>query len=170
MFGSYNKYKLLMKKSFFVGFLATLALAGEKGSGSGYGVPSTGSGSIVVDEQVFPSATITGLGSSTSTGSVRTATSSAISNASSALGSTQNRSIDSLFLRLPSSSELDRIILSADSVAILKIIQTVATDDSLTCDQRIAYLLEVIGRIRAAVEKKSFAADQLKVIIDGANA
>ena len=62
------------------------------------------------------------------------------------------------------------MILSADSVAILKTIQTVATDDSLTCDQRIAYLLEVLGRIRAAVEKKQFAADQLKVIIDGANA
>ena len=55
-------------------------------------------------------------------------------------------------------------------MAILKTIQTVATDDSLTCDQRIAYLLEVIGRIKAAVEKKQFAADQLKVIIDGANA
>ena len=55
-------------------------------------------------------------------------------------------------------------------MAILKTVQTVATDDSLTCDQRIAYLLEVIGRIKAAVEKKQFAADQLKVIIDGANA
>ena len=86
------------------------------------------------------------------------------------MGGNESRSIDSLFLRLPSSSELDRLILAADSVALLKTIQTVATDDSLTCDQRIAYLLEVLGRIRAAVEKKQFAADQLKVIIDGANA
>ena len=64
------------------------------------------------------------------------------------------RSIDSLFLRLPSSFELDQLIESADSVAILKTIQTVATDDSIPCDQRIAYLLEVLGRIRSAIADK----------------
>ena len=64
------------------------------------------------------------------------------------------RSIDSLFLRLPSSFELDQLIESSDSVAILKTVQTVATDDSIPCDQRIAYLLEVLGRIRAAIGKK----------------
>ena len=71
---------------------------------------------------------------------------------------TPTRSIDSLFLRLPSSHELDELILSADSVAILKTIQTVATDDSIPCDKRIAYLLELLGRIRCAIEKKTFAA------------
>ena len=81
---------------------------------------------------------------------------------------TATRSIDSLFLRLPSSNELDELILSADSVAILKTIQTVATDDSIPCDQRIAYLLEVHGRIKCAIAKKEFAADQLEVIIKGA--
>lgn len=64
-------------------------------------------------------------------------------------------------------NELDRLILGADSVAILKTVQVVATDDSLTCDQRISYLLEILGRLRSAVEKKQFAADQLKIIIDG---
>lgn len=92
-----------------------------------------------------------------------------MANASFATGDNTAQSIDSLFLRLPSKAELDNLILGADSVAILKTIQTVATDDSLSCDQRISYLLEVLGRIRAAVEKKQFAADQLKVIIDGAN-
>ena len=81
---------------------------------------------------------------------------------------TPTRSIDSLFLRLPSSHELDELILSADSVAILKTIQTVATDDSIPCDQRIAYLLEVLGRIRCAIEKKQFAANQIEVIIERA--
>ena len=78
------------------------------------------------------------------------------------------RSIDSVFLRLPSSEELDELIVSADSVALLKTIQTVATDDSLPCAQRIAYLLEVLGRIRCAVEKKQFRVEQLEVIIQGA--
>lgn len=71
-------------------------------------------------------------------------------------------------MRLPSSEEIDELILSADSVAILKTIQTVATDDSLPCDQRIAYLLEVLGRIKCAIQKKTFNADQLQVIIEGA--
>lgn len=65
-------------------------------------------------------------------------------------------------------SDVDRLILNADSTAILRIIQTVATKDNLTCDQRISYLLEVLGRIKTAVESKQFAADQLKVIISGA--
>ena len=71
-------------------------------------------------------------------------------------------------MRLPSSTELDELIISADSVAILKTIQTVATDDSIPCDQRIAYLLEVLGRIRCAIEKKQFSADSIEVIIEGA--
>lgn len=50
----------------------------------------------------------------------------------------------------------------------MKTIQVVATNDSLTCDQRVSYLLEVLGRVRAAVEKKQFHVSQLKVIIDGA--
>ena len=91
-----------------------------------------------------------------------------INSASASASQTSTRSIDSLFLRLPSSAELDELILGADSVGILKTIQTVATDDSIPCQQRIAYLLELLGRIRCAIEKKTFAADQLKVIIDGA--
>lgn len=89
-----------------------------------------------------------------------------------ARGSTinQNRSFDSLFTSLPSTQEIDRLILNADTAAILRTIQTVATNDSLTCDQRVAYLLEVLGRIRTAIESKQFSADQLKVIIDGAKA
>ena len=71
-------------------------------------------------------------------------------------------------MRLPSSAELDELILGADSVGILKTIQTVATDDSIPCQQRIAYLLELVGRIRTAIERKTFAADQLRVIINGA--
>ena len=63
---------------------------------------------------------------------------------------------------------MDQIILERDSFAILKTIQTVATDDSLPCDQRIAYLLEVLGRLRCAIAKKEFAASQLEVIIQGA--
>lgn len=51
---------------------------------------------------------------------------------------------------------------------MLKTIQTVATDDSIPCSERIAYLLEVLGRIRCAIEKKLFAAESLEVIIKGA--
>ena len=50
----------------------------------------------------------------------------------------------------------------------MKTIQTVATDDSIPCDQIIAYLLEVLGRIRCAIEKKQFVSNQIEVIIHGA--
>ena len=46
--------------------------------------------------------------------------------------------------------------------------QTLASDDSIPCSQIVDYLLELLGRIRVAIEKKQFAANQLKVIIDGA--
>lgn len=61
--------------------------------------------------------------------------------------------------------EIDKMILAADSVSLYKTIQTVATDDSLPCGQRIAYLLELLGRIKCAIQKKDFLANSLKVII-----
>lgn len=35
------------------------------------------------------------------------------------------RSIDSIFLRLPSESDLEQIIFSADSLALVKLVQTI---------------------------------------------
>lgn len=67
-----------------------------------------------------------------STSSSQTSTFRAIENAKTHT-QTPTRSIDSLFLRLPSSYELDELILSSDSVALLRTIQTVATDDSIPC-------------------------------------
>lgn len=54
---------------------------------------------------------------------------------------TPNKSLDSIFIRFPSCSELDRLIISADTVALLKTIQVIATDGTVSCDQRITYLL-----------------------------
>lgn len=83
---------------------------------------------------------------------------------------TSSKSLDSLFTKLPSSADLDALILGADSVAILKTIQTIGTNESIPCDQRIAYLLELQGRIQAAIAKKTYSATQLQVVIDGATA
>lgn len=41
--------------------------------------------------------------------------------------------------------------MTSDSVALLKLIQTVGLDNTIPCDQRIAYLLELHGRLRAAI-------------------
>ena len=46
--------------------------------------------------------------------------------------------------------------MTSDSVALLKLIQTVGLDNTIPCDQRIAYLLELHGRLRAAIEIKGF--------------
>ena len=64
---------------------------------------------------------------------------------------TPNRSLNSIFLRFPSCSSLDRLILSADAAAILKTIQTIATDTSVSCSQRLTYLSELLGRPKTAV-------------------
>lgn len=93
----------------------------------------------------------------------------AITNAKS-IAVTNTRSIDSIFSRLPSTNELDQIILSADSFAILKTIQTLVSNDAIPCGQIVSYLLEINGRIRTAIQKKQFAADQLRIIINAARA
>ena len=43
------------------------------------------------------------------------------------------------------------------------------TDENLLCDQKIAYLLDFSGRIKSAVEIKTFTLSQLKVIMEGAS-
>lgn len=93
-----------------------------------------------------------------------------IHDAEKASTSTPRRSIDSLFSRVPSALELDELINSADSVALLRTVQSLVSNDSIPCGDALAYLLELLGRIRAAIEKKQFGVDQLKVIIDGAKA
>lgn len=57
------------------------------------------------------------------------------------------------------------LILTGDITAIIKLIQTVAMDNSVPCDKKIAYLLELLGRLRTAVEKKSKLSLKLKLVI-----
>ena len=60
--------------------------------------------------------------------------------------------------------------MTADSITILKTIQAVANDDSIDCGEKVNYLLELLGKIKSAAEKKQFSADRLKIIIEGAEA
>lgn len=91
-----------------------------------------------------------------------------IANAQVSSRATSTRSIDSLFTRVPSSHELDELVNGADSVGLLQTVQTLVSNDAIPCGQALNYLLELLGRIRAAIQKKQFGADQLKVIIDAA--
>lgn len=78
----------------------------------------------------------------------------------------QQRSIESIFFKLPGLQELDSIILSGDTFSIMKIIQNVIQSE-LTCEQKISYLSELLGRIQCAISVKSFAAMQLGVLVEG---
>lgn len=70
-------------------------------------------------------------------------------------------------MKLPSSEELDSIILSADGYAIIKTVQN-TLQSNLSCEEKYSYLADFLGRIQSAIEMKSFAENQLKVIIDSA--
>lgn len=67
-----------------------------------------------------------------------------------------NLNLNNLFTKLPSLGDIDNMILNADSVGLLKTVQIVGTDNSIPCDQRIAFLLELDGRLKSAIEKKIF--------------
>jgi hypothetical protein len=84
--------------------------------------------------------------------------------------STPVRSIESLFTRFPSKTELDKFANDGDTGAFSKTLQVVAADDSVPCGTKVNYLLELLGSIKAAIQRKTLLADQLASIIDGAKA
>lgn len=154
---------------------STNGLLSNVGSGAVLVTSTTTGASNIVSGQVitdgnYPKADLSVFNTATSGYANSNVLASNVINNAIANTVTSSKSIDSLFTKLPSSAELDTLVLSADSVAILKTIQTIGTNESLPCDQRISYLLELLGRIQAAIAKKTFAANQLQVVIDGANA
>ena len=84
--------------------------------------------------------------------------------------STPVRSVESLFTRVPSKSELNKLADDGDTAGILKTLQTLASDDSIPCGTKVSYLLEVLASVKDAIARKNLAADQLAAIIDGAKA
>jgi|JI61114C2RNA_FD_contig_71_1676879_length_1132_multi_2_in_0_out_0_2 hypothetical protein len=57
---------------------------------------------------------------------------------------------------------------AGDVAGITKLLSVVATDDSVSCDNKIAYLMDLLGQVREAVRRKTLVHDQLKAVIDGA--
>jgi hypothetical protein len=84
--------------------------------------------------------------------------------------STPVRSVESLFSRLPSKGELDKLADDGDVAGIQKTLQVLASDDSIPCGTKVSYLLDVLGTVKAAIQRKTLAADELQAIIDGAKA
>lgn len=84
--------------------------------------------------------------------------------------STPVRSIESLFSRVPSKGELDKLADDGDVAGIQKTLQVLASDDSIPCGTKVSYLLDVLGTVKAAIARKNLAADELQAIIDGAKA
>lgn len=77
-----------------------------------------------------------------------------------------NLSMDSIFTILPSSEELDEIIVEADSYLIVKTIQEVITNKILNCQHKLNYLSEFMGRIKSALKMKAFTLDQVTIITE----
>lgn len=138
---------------------------------SGFDSTSSSTATLNVNVPAFPQADLTRLTVGTTTSGATTSANIAntIKNAKTEL-STPVRSIESLFSRFPSKAELDKFADDGDTAAILKTINTVASDDSVPCGTKISYLLELLGSVKAAIQRKSLFVDQLVSIIDGAKA
>ena len=67
---------------------------------------------------------------------------------------------------MPSPDELDDIIAKGDALAITKTIQIVVSSDTITCEQKVAYLSDFFGRINTAVKIKNFTLTQIKIIVE----
>jgi hypothetical protein len=167
--------------------VSTIGALGSGGASlsSATGLSNIGTGAVLVTPTNTGSATI-GTGALITDGNYPKADLSVLSGTSSSLinnnvvannvinnaylqTQSPTRSIDSLFTKLPTSADIDNMVLSADIVGILRTIQAVGTNETLPCDQRIAYLLEILGRVKTVVQKKTFAADSLKIVVDAAN-
>jgi hypothetical protein len=174
-----------MKTQIFMGLcLLGSAIAGDDGyvvggTGSAF-LPSSISSDFTVTTTTvntdvtvpnFPSANTLSLRVGTITSASQTAKNlqNAI-NSAKRQTSTPVRSIESLFTRFPSKTELDKFADNGDTGAISKALQVVASDDSVPCGTKVSYLLELLGTIKAAITRKNLAADQLATIIDGAKA
>lgn len=70
---------------------------------------------------------------------------------------------------MPGPQEIDTIILTSDSFALVKTIQKVIQSD-LSCEQKISYLSDFFGRIQSAISLKAFTATQLSIVVEGAQA
>ncbi len=68
---------------------------------------------------------------------------------------------------MPSNYQLDQIINSADIVLITKTIQSIIAS-SLTCQSKVGYLSDFIGRIQSFIAIKSRRIDDIANIISAA--
>ena len=157
-----------LTQGYVAGGANSISLPTVPRSGSDSGSWSTSSSTVSVP--IFPSAELSKLtGGTTNAAATAANIANTIKNAQTQL-STAVRSMESLFSRFPSKAELDKFADDGDTAAILKTINTVASDDSVPCSTKISYLLELLGSVKAAIQRKSLFVDQLVSIIDGAKA
>ncbi len=152
--------------------LPTNPASGDNGSGSSGNSQGGSTGdNISVTIPTFPKADLSKLTVGTTTNPQITAGNLAntINDAKKEL-STPVRSFESLFTRLPSKAELDKFADDGDTAGILRTLQSLASDDSIPCGAKVSYLLELLGSVKNAIQRKNLYADQLASIIDGAKA
>lgn len=147
--------------------LPTNPASGDNGAGGSSG--NTGD-SINVTVPTFPKADLSKLLTGSTNPQVTASNLANTINSAKKELSTPVRSVESLFTRLPSKAELDKFADDGDTAGILKTLQVLASDDSIPCGTKVSYLLELLGSVKNAIQRKNLYADQLASIIDGAKA
>jgi len=157
---------IIAKAQYNVGSTGSVTLPGGP-TGTQTGQTTT---TINVDVPTFPTANLFTL-TQGSTSSVATNANIAntIGNAQSLI-STATDSFAALFTRHPSKANLEKFAADGDTAAILTTLKNLAADDSVPCGSKVAYLQELLGTVKGAIQRKVLAADELTSIINGAKA
>lgn len=74
--------------------------------------------------------------------------------------------MDSIFSRLLQPNEINDLIRTADSFALVKNVQQVS-EANLTCEQKTSYLSDFQGRIQASIVIKNLTLLKLSTINEG---
>jgi len=65
---------------------------------------------------------------------------------------------------------LNQFVDTGDVTAIIRTLGVISADDSVPCNTKLAYLVELLGLVKDAIARKTAAADVLVPVIDSAKA
>lgn len=155
------------KAQYNVGGTGSVTLPGDPSNTQTGG---NGGSTISVTVPTFPTANVFTLTQGSTSSAVTSANIANSIGSAQSLISTPTDSFAALFTRHPSKANLEKFAADGDTAAILTTLKNLAADDSVPCGTKVSYLLELLGTVKGAIQRKNLAIDELTSIINGAKA